>query len=292
MRIPGIHHVTAIAGDPQRNLNFYTQVLGLRLVKLTVNFDDPGTYHFYFGDEAGRPGSILTFFPWAGASPGRRGSGETAAVSFAVPSLGGWAERLPATTAGRRFEQDYLQFADPDGMVVELIATGGEGSVIAGFHGVTLSERQPEATQKLLTETFGYELAGTEENRLRYVSSAGNTVDILVQPELPRGLQGAGSVHHVAFRAETEEKQHSWQRELTQLGYRTTPVLDRQYFRSIYFREPGGVLFEIATDPPGFTTDESPEQLGTRLQLPPWLEPRRSEIEGLVPRLELPVYGR
>ena len=177
-------------------------------------------------------------------------------------------------------------------MVVELIATGGEGSVIAGFHGVTLSERQPEATQKLLTETFGYELSGTEENRLRDVSSAGNTVDILVQPELPRGLQGAGSVHHVAFRAETEEKQHSWQRELTQLGYRTTPVLDRQYFRSIYFREPGGVLFEIATDPPGFTTDESPEQLGTRLQLPPWLEPRRSEIEGLVPRLELPVYGR
>jgi glyoxalase family protein len=290
MKIPGIHHVTAIASDAQRNLDFYTQALGLRLVKLTVNFDDPGTYHFYFGDEAGRPGSILTFFPWAGATPGRRGSGEAATVSFAVPSLQGWAERLPPSRTGTRFGQDYLSFADPDGMVVELIATGGAGSAITGFHGVTLSESRLEPTRKLLTETFGYELAGQEENRARFVGSAGNTVDLLVQPDLKRGVQGAGSVHHVAFRAETDEIQKAWLLELAKQGYHTTPVLDRQYFHSIYFREPGGALFEIATDPPGFATDETLEELGTQLKLPPWLEPRRREIESLVPELKLPAY--
>jgi glyoxalase family protein len=290
MKIPGIHHVTAIASNAQQNLDFYTQVLGLRLVKLTVNFDDPGTYHFYFGDEAGRPGSILTFFPWAGARPGKHGSGETAAVSFAVPTLEGWAQRLPLAKAGSRFGQDYLQFSDPDGMVVELIATGGSGSAITGFHGVTLSESKPEATQKFLTETFGYELAGQEDNRLRFVGSAGNTVDILIQPDVKRGVQGAGTVHHVAFRAETDEIQNAWLLELAKLGYHTTPVLDRQYFHSIYFREPGGVLFEIATAPPGFAIDEAPDALGTHLKLPPWLEPRRKEIEAMVPKLDLPTY--
>jgi glyoxalase family protein len=291
MKIPGIHHVTAIASDAQRNLDFYTQVLGLRLVKLTVNFDDPGTYHFYFGDEAGRPGSILTFFPWAGARPGHRGSGETSAVSFAVPSLDGWAARLPETQAGTRLGQNYLSFADPDGMIVELVETGGSGTAITGFHGVTLSEAKGEGTAKLLTEVFGYELAATEENRSRYIGSAGNTVDLLVQPGLRRGFQGAGTVHHVAFRAESDEIQNAWLLDLANKGYQTTPILDRQYFHSIYFREPGGVLFEIATDPPGFATDETPETLGTHLKLPPWLEPRRSEIELMVPKLELPVYA-
>lgn len=283
--------MTAIASDAQRNLDFYTQVLELRLVKLTVNFDDPGTYHFYFGDEAGRPGSILTFFPWKGATPGRHGSGEVAAVSFAVPSLDGWAKRLPVTQAGTRFGQDYLSFADPDGMQVELVATGGSGSAITGFSGVTLSESKQAATQKLLTEVFGYELAAQEHNRLRFVGSDGNSVDLLVQPDVRRGMQGAGTVHHVAFRAETDEIQKAWMLELAKLGYHTTPVLDRQYFHSIYFREPGGVLFEIATDPPGFATDETPEALGTHLKLPSWLEPRRSEIEKMVPKLKLPVYS-
>ncbi len=291
MKIPGIHHVTAIAGDPQRNLDFYAKVLGLRLVKLTVNFDDPGTYHFYFGDEAGRPGSILTFFPWKGAHPGRAGTGETALVSFAVPSLEGWAERLPDAVAGTRFGQDTLAFSDPDGMRLELVATGGEGSKITGFHGVTLAEVSRDKTAKLLTETFGYNLLASEGNRFRYASSAGDVVELLVQPEVKRGTQGSGSVHHVAFRAETDEIQNAWLLELNKLGYRTTDILDRQYFHSIYFREPGGVLFEIATDPPGFTFDETPETLGTHLKLPPWLEPRRGEIETMLPKLELPEYA-
>jgi glyoxalase family protein len=291
MKIPGIHHVTAIASDPQRNLDFYTKVLGLRLVKLTVNFDDPATYHFYFGDEMGSPGSILTFFPWRGANPGRHGSGETAAVTFAAPSLDGWAARLPDAVAGNRFGQDYLSFADPDGMQLELVATGGTGSHITGFQGVTLSETRQEATAALLTETFGYALLGQEENRFRYGSSAGDVVDLLIQPDLPRGTQGSGAVHHVAFRAETDEIQNAWLLELSKKGFHTTQVLDRQYFHSIYFREPGGVLFEIATDPPGFGFDESPDKLGTALKLPPWLEVRRSEIEQMLPKLELPTYA-
>lgn len=291
MQIPGTHHVTAIASDPQRNLDFYTQVLGLRLVKLTVNFDDPGTYHFYFGDDAGRPGSILTFFPWQGARPGRHGSGEVAAVSFAVPTLDGWAARLPDARPGNRFGQEYLAFADPDGMQLELVATGGRGNQITGFHGVTLSEASRDATARLLTKTFGYQLLASEGNRFRYGSSAGDTVDLLVQPEVRRGVQGSGIVHHVAFRAESDEAQQAWLLELTRAGFHTTPVLDRQYFHSVYFREPGGVLFEIATDPPGFAIDESPDALGTHLKLPPWLEPRRNEIETLLPKLELPTYA-
>jgi glyoxalase family protein len=176
-------------------------------------------------------------------------------------------------------------------MVVELVQTGGSGTAITGFHGVTLAETKREGSQKLLTGIFGYELAGQEENRFRYVGSAGNTVDLLIQPELGRGFQGAGTVHHVAFRAETDEIQSAWLLELANKGYQTTPILDRQYFHSIYFREPGGVLFEIATDPPGFATDETLETLGTHLKLPPWLEPQRSEIEAMVPKLELPTYA-
>jgi len=291
MKIPGIHHVTAIASEPQRNLDFYTNLLGLRLVKLTVNFDDPGTYHFYFGDETGRPGSILTFFPWKGARPGRAGSGETSVVSFAVGSLDGWAQRLPGAVAGSRFGQDYLSFQDPDGMRLELVAAGVSGSSITGFHSVTLTEASQQKTAELLTGTFGYELKTSEGNRHRYAGADGNFVDLLIEPELRRGVQGAGTVHHVAFRAETDEIQNAWLLELTKQGFHTTPVLDRQYFHSIYFREPGGVLFEIATDPPGFTFDETPENLGTHLKLPPWLEVRRPEIETMLPKLELPIYA-
>ena len=304
MIIPGIHHVTAIASDPQRNLDFYTQVLGLRLVKLTVNFDDPGTYHFYFGDDAGRPGSILTFFPWPGAHAGRKGTGQATVVSFAVPSLKGWDERLAGKTAwtfhtpysthsaaeSERFGQKVLSFQDPDGLALELIEQGGEGTKITGFHGVTLSESGYEASAKLLTEIFGYKLTHNAENRFRYSSSAGNSVELLCQPDARRGGMGAGTVHHVAFRAESDETQLAWRVELLKRGFDVTPVLDRQYFHSIYFREPVGVLFEIATDPPGFAIDEAPDALGTSLKLPPALELMREEIEHALPAITLPTH--
>jgi glyoxalase family protein len=292
MQVPGIHHITAIASDPQRNLDFYTQVLGLRLVKLTVNFDDPGTYHFYFGDDNGTPGSILTFFPWPGMIRGRVGTGQATVVSFAVPSLEGWEARLPAAKVTRCFGDDVLSFQDPDGMNLELRPTGGAGAAITGFHGVTLSESGYEATAKLLTDVFGYELLASEENRFRYRSTAGNVVDLLCQPDARRGSMGAGTIHHVAFRAETDQIQRDWRTELIRLRYDVTPILDRQYFHSIYFREPGGVLFEIATDPPGFATDETYETLGTHLKLPPWLDPARPEIEKTLPKLTLPTYVR
>ncbi len=295
MKIPGIHHITAIASDPQRNLDFYTQQLGLRLVKLTVNFDDPGTYHFYFGDDHGTPGSILTFFPWPGAPRGRSGTGQATVISFTVPSLNAWAGKFPGERITRRFDSDVLAFTDPDGMALELVATGGggsEGSAISRFHSVTLSEGGYEATARLLTETFGYELQASEDSRFRYVSSEGDFVDLLCQPDARRGGMGAGTIHHVAFRAESDEIQKQWQAELARLNYNVTPILDRQYFHSIYFREPGGVLFEIATDPPGFTVDETAASLGTGLKIPPALEPMRAEIEAKLPKLKLPVYVR
>jgi glyoxalase family protein len=292
MVIPGIHHITAISSDPQRTLDFYSGLLGLRLVKLTVNFDDPATYHFYFGDKDGTPGSILTFFPWPGMSRGRKGTGQATAISFAVPSLDGWAARLPDAQPASVMGRETLSFADPDGMSLELVSTGGGGSAITAFHGVALSESGYESTARLLTEVFGYKLQGGEGNHFRYVSTAGDVVDLRCQPDARRGGMGAGTIHHVAFRAESPEIQLKWQAELIKLGYDVTPVLDRQYFHSIYFREPGGVLFEIATDPPGFATDETPETLGTHLKLPPWLESRRGPIEASLPPVSLPVYVR
>jgi len=282
MQIPGIHHITAIAGDPQRNVDFYTQVLGLRLVKLTVNFDDPGSYHLYYGDKHGTPGTILTFFPWPGVPRGRRGNGEASVITLSVPSLDGWLAKIPEARPEQRFGADVLAFTDPDGMKLELVA---------GPAGVTLSESGYEATAKLLVDVFGYTLTGSEENRYRYTSTSGSFVDVLCQPEARRGGMGAGTIHHVAFRAETDDIQKQWRKELIGLGYDVTPVLDRQYFHSIYFREPGGVLFEIATDPPGFATDETPDKLGTHLKLPPWLEPQRPQIELTLPTLKLPPYA-
>jgi glyoxalase family protein len=290
LQIPGIHHVTALAGDPQRNLDFYTGVLGLRLVKLTVNFDDPATYHLYYGDAAGNPGTILTFFPWRGAPKGRQGTGQTTSIAFAAPagSLAYWAERL-----GTAAVDGKIAFHDPDGLPLEVVAEGrGEGHAITGFHGVTLSESGYEATARLLTETFGYRLISEEGNRFRYAASTGDGtashIDVLCQPDARTGAMGVGTVHHVAFRAETDAIQREWQREIGRLKYDVTPVLDRQYFHSIYFREPGGVLFEIATDPPCFATDETLERLGTHLKLPPWLEVNRAEIERNLPPLRLP----
>jgi glyoxalase family protein len=308
--ILGIHHITAIAGDPQRNLDFYTVVLGLRLVKLTVNFDDPGTYHFYFGNGSGAPGTILTFFPYPGAVKGRPGAGQADAIAFSVPegALGYWSGRLAErglTVEGPsvRFGQQVLAFADPDGLSLELIEAGAGAAdawlddaipaefAIRGFFGITLAERQPETTAALLTETMGLRLAGQEGTRYRYQvdgAAPGSVVDVLDRPNGPHSIVAAGSVHHVAFRAPDDAQQAGWREMLVSQGFDVSPVMDRIYFHSIYFREPGGVLFEIATDTPGFAIDETAEELGTGLRLPPWLEPQRSVIEGAVPPVRLP----
>lgn len=272
MNLPGLHHVTALAGDPQRNLDFYTGVLGLRLVKLTVNFDDPGTYHLYYGDYQGTPGTIITFFPWPGATRGRTGSGQTTQISFAIPrgSLDHWSKTLQAApnAAGT------IAFADPDGLPLRLVAAGdGAGHAISGLHSVTLTERDPAGTVELLTETMGV---------------PAGTVLMNGKPETRSGAMGSGVVHHIAFRTESDESQLAWQQTLMRAGHHPTQVMDREYFHSIYFREPGGVLFEIATDPPGFAVDEALPELGTHLKLPPWLEPRRVEIEQMLPPLRLP----
>jgi glyoxalase family protein len=308
--VTGIHHVTAIAGDPQRNLDFYTEVLGLRLVKLTVNFDDPATYHFYFGNHDGTPGSILTFFPWLGAARGTVGVGQVSAAAFAVApgSLDWWLARLgeesvPAEEAGLRFGERVLRLADPDGMPLELVGTARAAPglawrgapvppehAIGGFHSATLAEVGYEKTAALL-RSMGLVLTGSDDNRFRYAAPAdgiGSVVDVLCTPDGRFGALGAGTIHHIAWRTPGDEAQRAWREGLVDTGYDVSPVMDRRYFHSIYFREPGGILFEIATDPPGFATDEAPDHLGERLMLPPWLEARRGAIERAVPRLTLP----
>ena len=313
--ILGIHHLTAIAGEPQQNVDFYTGLLGLRLVKLTVNFDDPGTYHLYFGDKLGRPGTILTFFPWPGAHRGRRGTGQATTVSFSVPeaSLGYWTERLKAHSVSfgaprARFDEEVLAFRDPDGLPLELVAHEEtqdstpceDGSVpreyaLRRFFGVTLSEASAGPTASFLTGTLGFRPAAESGARARFAvgaDGAGSYVDVLSLPSEPNGRVAVGTVHHVAWRTPTNEEQVAWRERLAGAGLQVTPVVDRKYFRSIYFREPGGVLFEIATDPPGFTVDENPEQLGAHLVLPPWLEIERPRIEGALPPLHLPEPAR
>ncbi|MDX1547099.1 MAG: ring-cleaving dioxygenase [Rhodothermales bacterium] len=304
MTLPGIHHVTAIAGPPQRLVDFYTGVLGLRLVKKTVNFDDPGTYHLYFGDDQGRPGSILTFFPWANAAPGHTGSGMAGATAFAVPpgTLDAWTHRLAA--AGHdvdapfmRMDERVLALRDPDGLPLELIEAesvrGADGHALHGFHGTTLHLAAPEHTARLLTDVFGYAPDGEEDGRLRFRAAGGDRAALVdLVPAEARGRAGAGTVHHVAFRARDDAEQLAWQEAVRSTGLFVTDVKDRNYFRSIYFREPGGVLFEIATDPPGFTADEDLGALGTSLKLPAWLEPRRAQIEAQLPPLHVPTASR
>jgi glyoxalase family protein len=298
--IVGLHHVTAIASDPQRNLDFYTQVLGLRFVKRTVNFDDPGTYHFYFGDDAGSPGTILTFFPWLHAARGHSGAGEVAKTAFSVPaaSLEYWREMLTdqgvlVEQTGRRFAEQVLTLSDPDGMKIEIVAHADAGApnaprfatvppehAIRGFFGVTLLERKAEPTAAILN-VMGFQKIEEEGNRLRFSAKGnalGNHIDLLVDPSVKFGRSGAGSVHHIAFRAKDDAAQKEWRQELAK-HLDITPVMDRTYFRSIYFREPGGVLFELATDPPGFAVDEPIESLGEELRIPQWLEAKRKVIE-------------
>ena len=309
--IAGLHHLTAIVADPQQNVDFYTRVLGLRLVKQTVNFDDPGTYHLYYGDEAGTPGTILTFFPWPGAPQGRRGTGQIIAISFSIPAtaLDYWIDRLSKhgvaiTGPTTRFDEQGLSFFDPHGLSLELVAHRDEelrrgwekgpipqAFAIRGFSSVTLAEAQQERTATMLTDVLGFRLIAQEGNRFRYEVSAGGPgahVDVLSLPDQPRGRIAVGTVHHVAWRTQDDAHQLAWRHHLLENGNDVTPVRDRQYFHSIYFHEPGGVLFEIATDPPGFSIDEPVEQLGTHLKLPPWLEPRRSQIENGLPPIHVP----
>jgi catechol 2,3-dioxygenase-like lactoylglutathione lyase family enzyme len=298
--ITGLHHVTAIASNPQANLDFYAGILGLRLVKRTVNFDDPGTYHFYFGDRAGTPGSIITFFPWPNSFRGRRGTGQATVTAFEVPqgSLDRWAERLKRAgveTFGRqeRFGEELITCYDPDHMEVELIASGEDNGTgaISRIHSVTLTEEGYERTANLFTGLMGLRLEAESGNRFRYsigAGGAGATVDVVCAPDAGRGTMGTGTIHHIAWRTPGDAEQAEWRRKIVEANLNVSPVMDRQYFRSIYFREPGGVLFEIATDPPGFATDESPEHLGEELKLPPWLEPMRESIERRLPKIKLP----
>jgi glyoxalase family protein len=307
--LPGIHHVTAITGDAQRNVDFYVGLLGLRLVKKTVNFDDPGSYHLYFGDEVGRPGSVMTFFVWPGAAAGRSGTGQVTSTAFAVPagSLDWWAARLreggaPAGSVEARMGDPVLPFVDPDGARLELVAptrpdpreawAGGTVPAehgIRGFHSVTLSLTAVEETAGLLTGTLGFRPAGGDASRARFeTGEVGGVVDLLARPGAAGGETAPGTVHHVAWRTPDDPSQLAWREVVAGAGYDVTPVLDRQYFHSIYFREPGGVLFEIATDVPGFTVDEPADRLGDALRLPPRLEPLRPELEQLLPAFSVP----
>lgn len=305
----GIHHVTAIAGPAQRNLDFYTRTLGLRLVKKTVNFDDPGTYHFYFGDEAGSPGTILTFFPWAHAAPGRLGVGETQETVFRVPegAIGYWTHRfvekgVAHDAPARRFGESIVSFRDPDGMRLAIVGlpgienepawTGGDVPAefaIRGFHSVSLLLKEAAPTGAILTDVFGFTETGREDAIVRFKAgetAIGGIVDIHVAGSFLPGRQGAGSVHHIAFRASDDADEMAMVDRLAgHHGIRTTEQKDRNYFRSVYFREPGHVLFEIATDIPGFAIDEPATSLGQSLKLPPVYENRRADIEKVLPEL-------
>jgi glyoxalase family protein len=305
-RISGIHHVTAIASDPQRTLDFYTRVIGLRLVKLTVNFDDPGTYHFYFGDEIGSPGTILTFFPWPHVAQGEIGAGQVVTIAFDVPveSLDFWSKRLNDRhlyigAGEERFGEQVIRFRDPDGLWLELVGVSGSAILpaagfgeipseyaIRGFHSATLSERDAAQTAALI-EFMGFTRLSEAGHRIRFQGgpSPASIIDIVRDSKAAAGSLGAGIVHHIAFRTPTDEQQEHWRHELIPRVHRITPVIDRVYFRSVYFREPGGVLFEIATDPPGFAIDEAVDHLGEQLMLPSWLEGSRRDLERRLPHL-------
>ncbi len=292
----GLHHVTAFAGDAQTNLDFYTGVMGLRLIKRTVNFDDPGTYHFYFSDANGTPGTILTFFPWPTAPPGQAGAGQAAGASFAVPknSLGAWIDRLHeariAVTGPRtRFDEDFIAFSDPHGLALELFATESESAdpSIVRLHSATLCEADADRTLAALGTTLGFEHVSNEGDRTR-LKLAGTPLDVIAMPGVSRGRPSAGTVNHIAWRVANEAEQNQWREKLVEAGFGVTRVIDRQYFRSIYFREPGGVLFEIATDGPGFFVDET--NLGESLKLPPWLEPIRASLERRLPVVTIPHF--
>lgn len=305
---PGLHHITAMAGDPQQNVDFYTKVLGQRLVKTTVNFDDPQTYHLYYADDIGTPGTVITFFPWPKARRGRVGTGEASAVAYSIPRSAHdyWKDRLAqhgirTAAVSTRFGETVLSFMDPSGMAVELIGIDSPPAVahwesgpvplemaLRGFHSTTLHVAAEAPTRRLLIDLFSFEEIGRVGDRIRFAAPSnaiGRFIDLLVLPSVPRGSLGIGSIHHIAFRVPDNPVQLAWQEYLTEAGQRVTEVKDRQYFHSIYFREPGGILCELATDGPGFLVDESRDNLGESLRLPPWFEARRAEIEETLPLL-------
>lgn len=313
VRPSGIHHVTAIASDPQANADFYLNVLGMRLVKRTVNFDSPETYHLYYGDRAGNPGTIMTFFPWPDAPKGRIGAGQATTTTFSVPegSLSWWADHLstldiPFTSPTERGEEDVLSLRDPDGLLIELAASADhhdtdpwDGGVvptdraIRGIRAVTLTEQDADGTAQMLGDQLGFRLHSESAGRMRFHTNdsgdgVGTIVDVLADPKAERGLVAAGTVHHVAYRAPDTSVQDAWRRRLADDGVGVTEIRDRSYFTSIYFREPGGVLLEIATDGPGFDYDEPLMDLGRSLKLPPWLQPRQDQIAANLPHLEVP----
>ena len=315
--IPGLHHVTALSGAAQDNLDFYAGVLGLRRVKTTVNFDDPKTHHLYYGDTVGRPGTVITFFPWPRARSGRNGAGMVNTVTFAVPAgtIDAWATHLNDagvdTTRHDHFGDPALRFEDPAGLALALIATDemdntgawDDGPVpadraIRGFHAPTLPVFSDDRTPDLLTKVFGWTRADEDGDHVRFRApepDLAGIVDLEIRDRHPSGRMGTGTVHHVAFRARDADEQQHWQRALRDRGIQVTDVKDRQYFQSIYFRDPNwtsGILFEIATDGPGFLTDESEADLGKTLRLPSWLESRRDEIESSLPSLTAPVSRR
>ncbi len=306
--INGIHHITAISSSAAATVAFYENVLGLRLVKQTVNFDDPFTYHLYFGDRHGSPGTILTFFPWADVPRGTLGAGMVTAIAFEIPvgALDYWHQRLQhqriAAQSGTRFGDDMLSCTDPDGLTLELIASArpdsttgprpdaaSPGQGIRRLHSATALTRSADKTGALLTQSLGMIQREREHDRVRFAmnteGSPGCFYDLVVDPQAKDGRQGSGTVHHIAFRTPSDAEQVQWKRLLRDDGYQVTAIRDRNYFKSIYFHEPGGVLFEIATDPPGFTVDEQPEHLGSALQLPEQYEARRAEIVSGLPPL-------
>lgn len=308
-RILGLHHITAIAGDAQRNFHFYTKTMGVRLVKKTVNFDDPGTYHFYYGDEVGTPGSILTFFPWEGIQQGRTGTGMATAIGYAVPkgSLPFWTEHFTSLAVQQQpvssqFGEAFLSFKDPDGLLLKLVETDEtdnrkqwttaavpEGVATKGFHSIELTVRQANATAKILTDIFGYHLLTQEGNRYRFTTNAiqtANIVDVVEEPTGRPGINAGGTNHHVAFRVKDDTTLMAFREQIRSAGFNITEKIDRNYFYSLYFREPGGILFELASDNPGFTIDETVDELGTHLMLPPQYESSRRQIEATLPVLQ------
>jgi glyoxalase family protein len=309
--IPGIHHVTCITGDVQNCVDFYVGVLGLRFVKKSINQDLPDTYHIYFADYLGTPGTVMTFFGWPTWPSRKTGSGQVTTVSFAVPktALDFWSNRLKKLGVDSRrvsrFATDAVVLRDADGIEIELVGEATDdrwkpwpdGPVdrdhaIRGFHSVTLSVAEAEATIDLLTKTMGFRQETADGNRTRFETGAGgphSTVDVIESPEGPVGEESIGTVHHVAWRTPDSAGQVAWRDLLMKAGRNVTPVIDRWYFKSIYFREPGGVLFEIATDGPGFTVDETPEKLGTTLSLPPWFQVRRDRLDQILPPFVVPT---
>lgn len=308
--ITGIHHITALASDPQRNIDFYTGILGLRLVKKTINFDAPDVYHLYYGNESGSPGTILTFFPYLGIPQGRKGKGQLTVTSFSVSenAMEYWTKRLDKfniTYEGpqSRFNELFIYFEDHNGLGLELVANTVDkrpgftfGNIpsefaIKGFYSMTLAEECYEKTASLLVGQMNHTLIAEKGNRFRFSANGhpGDLVDILCSPDSLKGVSGYGTIHHVAFATANDNTQLEAREKLLKFGLNVTPVLDREYFHSIYFREPGGVLFEIATIPPGFTVDEPLEQLGQSLKLPPWEEKNRTLIEERLPPIHVNI---